>query len=96
MTMFRHPFDSSDKVLSDMVSKLKAYLSRHLNVLHMCYLPVHAAMICFLFSQLEGNIPHIETQIYEQFTISTLLRQKTRTEEPQQLKSLKDLCGKEK
>ena len=91
-----YPFNSSDKVLSDMVSKLKAYLSRHPNVLHMCYLPVHAAMICFLFSQLEGNIPHTETQIYEQFTISTFLRQKTHTEEPQRLKSLKDLCGKEK
>ena len=91
-----YPFKGTDKVLSDMVSKLMVYLSRHPNVLHMCYLPVHAAMICFLFSQLEGNIPHTETQIYEQFTISTLLRQKTRTEEPQRLKSLKDLCGKEK
>ena len=30
------------------------------------------------------------------FTIATLLRQKTRTEEPQRLKSLKDLLGKEK
>ena len=78
-----YPFNGSDKVLSDMVSKLKVYLSRHPNILHMCYLPVHAAMICFLFSQLEGNIPHTETQIYEQFTIATLLRQKTRTEEPQ-------------
>ena len=91
-----YPFKGTDKVLSDMVSKLKVYLSRHPNVLHMCYLPVHAAMICFLFSQLEGNIPHTETQIYEQFTVSTLLRQKTRTEGPQRLISLKDLCGKEK
>ena len=91
-----YPFNGSDKTLSYMVSKLKAYLSRHPNILHMCYLPVHAAMICFLFSQLEGNIPHTETQIYEQFTISTLLRQKTRTEQSQRLKSLKDLCGKEK
>ena len=91
-----YPFNGSDKVLSDMVSKLKVYLSWHPNVLHMCYLPVHAAMICFLFSQLEGNIPHTDTQIYEQFTIATLLRQKTCTEEPQRLKSLKDLCGKEK
>ena len=91
-----YPFNGSDKTLSYMVSKLKAYLSRHPNILHMCYLPVHAAMICFLFSQLEGNIPHTETQIYEQFTISTLLRQKTRTEQSQRLKSLKDMCGKEK
>ena len=90
-----YPFNGSDKVISDMVSKLKLYLDQHPNILHMCYLPVHAAMICFLFSQLEGNIPHTETQIYEQFTISTLLRQKTRKEEQQQLKSLKDLFGEE-
>ena len=90
-----YPFNGSDKVVFDMVSKLKLYLDQHPNILHMCYLPVHAAMICFLFSQLEGNIPHTETQIYEQFTISTLLRQKTRTEEQQQLKSLNDLFGEE-
>ena len=87
-----YPFNRSYKVVSDMVFKLKLYLSQHPNVQHMCYLPVHAAMICFLFSQLEGNTPHTETQIYEQFTISTLLRQKTRTEEQQQLKSLNDLA----
>ena len=91
-----YPFNASDKVVSDVVSKLKVYLDRHPNILHMCYLPVHAAMICFLFSQLEDDIPRTETQIYEQFTIATLLRQKTRNEELQQLKSLKDLCGKEK
>ena len=90
-----YPFNGSNKVVSDMVSKQKLYLSQHPNILHMCYLPVHAAMICFLFSQLEGNIPHTETQIYEQFTISTLLRQKTRTEEQHQLKSLNDLIGEE-
>ena len=90
-----YPFNSCDKVVSDMNSRLKLYLDQHPNILHMCYLPMHAAMICFLFSQLEGNIPHTETQIYEQFTIATLLRQKTRALEPQQLKSLKDLSGEE-
>ena len=90
-----YPFNSCDKVVSDMDSRLKLYLDQHPNILHMCYLPVHAAVICFLFSQLEGNIPHTETQIYEQFTIATLLRQKTRALEPQQLKSLKDLFDEE-
>ena len=90
-----YPFNVSNKVVSVMVSKLKLYLDRHPNILHMCYLPVHAAMICFLFSQLEGNIPHTETQIYEQFTISTLLRHRAHKEEPQRLKSLKDLFGEE-
>ena len=78
-----YPFNGSDEVISDMVSKLKVYLDQRPNIL-----PVHAAMICFLFSQLESNIPHTE--------ISTLLQQRARGEETQQLKSLKDLCGKEK
>ena len=80
----------------DMISKLKVYLGQHPNVLHMCYLPVHASMICYLFCELEGNIPHTETQIYEKFVIATLLRHKTRNEEQQQLKSFKDLRGEEK
>ncbi len=29
--------------------KLKDYLLSHVNLLHMCYLPVHAAMICFIY-----------------------------------------------
>ena len=91
-----YPFVKSD--IPDAGSKLKVFLKIHPNVLHMCYLPVHAAMICFLFVQLEGNIPNTETQIYEQFTISTLLRQKThyKYQEQQQLTSLKDLCGDKK
>ena len=90
-----YPFNGSDEVLSDMDSKLKLYLDQHPNILHMCYLPVHAAMICFLFSQLEGNIPHTEARNYEQFTISTLIRQRALKEEPRRLKSLMDLCGEE-
>ena len=62
----------------------------------MCYLPVHAAMICFLFSQHGGNIPQTETKIYEQFVIATLLRHKTRSKGEQTLKSLNDLCSEEK
>ena len=90
-----YPFESSRVNVSEAVSKLKVFLDRHPNVLHMCYLPVHAAMICFLFSQLE-DIPFTETQIYEQFTISTLLRQKSRKSIQQKIKSLKDLHGEDK
>ena len=80
-----------------MASRLESYLKVRANILHMCYLPVHAAMICFLFSQLEGNIPHTETEIYKQFTITTLLRQRAREMEPiQSIKSFKDLCEKDK
>ena len=90
-----YPFKELNKGVTDILSKINVFLTQHPNILHMCYLPVHAAMICFLFGQLEGNIPHTETQIYEQFTISTLLRQRARKKEPRRLKSLKDLFGEE-
>ena len=87
--------ETYNKDTCHMISKLKVYLGQHPNVLHMCYLPVHASMICYLFSQLKGNIPHTETQIYEKFIIATLLRHMTCNEEQQQLKSLKDLSEEE-
>lgn len=39
------------------IDKLKLYLKLYTNVLHMCYLPVHAAMICFLFKCFGDNLP---------------------------------------
>ena len=48
--------------------KLMSYLKSHVNVYRMCYLPVHVAMICFLY-EIEGDsIPQTETKIYESFT----------------------------
>ena len=88
-----YPFPTDSE---SMVSKLKKYLAQHPNVLHMCYLPVYAAIICFLFHVREGDIPHTETKIYEQFVIATLLRHKERSKEQQQIKSLKDLGDKER
>ncbi len=84
---------------SSLVYKIEAFLNQHPNVFHMCYLPIHAAMICFLFNELKGNIPHRETLIYEQFTIATILRHKTQYENHGtniRIKSLKDLSGEEK
>ena len=90
-----YPFKGTEKGTSEsdsMASELIAYLNLHVNILHMCYLPVHAAIICFLFCQLRNDIPCTETRIYEQFTIATLLRHERRDNEYVQLKSLKDLC----
>ena len=58
----------------DIRSGLIKYLKSHINVLRMCYLPVHAAMICFLYGKRRDKIPQTETRIYETFTILTLLR----------------------
>ena len=88
-----YPFQTDSE---SMVSKLKTYLGQHPNVLHMCYLPVYASIICFLFHVKDGDIPHTETKIYEQFVIATLIRHKKRSEEQQQIKSLEDLGVEER
>lgn len=53
---------------------LKAYLEDHPNVLHMCYLPLHIAMVTYLYEIEGASLPQTETEIYYHFTLSTLLR----------------------
>ena len=62
---------------SSMSAELKTYLSSHPNVLHMCYLPIHAAMVGFLF-KVSKNVPQTETEIYKHFTLLTLKRHFTK------------------
>ncbi len=76
-----------------MARKMTEFLDQHPNVLHMCYLPVHAAMICFLFSELEEDIPLRETQILEQFIITTIAKHQARKGEELHVRSLKNLSG---
>ena len=77
-------------------SQLKAYLNEHHNLLHMCYLPVQAAMICFLYEHEKGAIPRTETKIYEHFTRLIVLRQQRRSNRDAHLDSLEDLHGDDK
>jgi len=70
---------------------LKAYLKVYTNVLHMCYLPVNAAMICFLYSLIGDNMPQTETQIYEYFTRSIILRKLQQKKPDTKLKVLGEL-----
>ena len=62
-------------------SKLKHYLKERPNVYHMCYLPIQLAMVCFLFTKMEGTLPDTETDIYEAFTKHTILRSLYRNSE---------------
>ena len=41
--------------------KLKNCLESHLNIRHMCYLPVQALMVCFIFD-CEEDVPNTETE----------------------------------
>ena len=52
---------------------LKDYLRSHPNILHMCYLPIHAVMVAFLF-EVMGKVPQTETEIYTNFTNFAIIR----------------------
>ena len=65
----------SEDVMSE---DLLMYLNQHPNVHHMCYLPIHAAMVCYLFDKMGSQLPRTETEMYKQFTNHTLLRTLTR------------------
>ena len=78
--------------------KLKEYLLSNPNILDMCYLPVHAAMICFLFRYVQGCTSCTQTKIYEQFTLLIIHRHlKHRNADTEladtELLSLKELHG---
>ena len=71
--------------------ELESYLNLHPNVLHMCYLPVHVAMVSFLYEKMGKDIPQTETGIYKYFTLYTLLRKLRRVDKNIRLRSLDDL-----
>ena len=78
---------------SSPAGKLKEYLESNPNILDMCYLPVHAAMICFLFGYDQGCTSCTQTKIYEQFTRLIIHRHLTRSNADTELPSLKELHG---
>ena len=69
---------------------LHKYLHQHPNVHHMCYLPIHAAMVCFLYD-IKTELPSTETGIYKNFTKFAVLRILYRFEDDLYLPSLEDL-----
>ena len=83
--------DTSDRSVTR-ASQLKDYLADNPNIHDMCYLPIHAAMICFLF-QFTKNISSTQTKVYEEFARLIIQRHLARHEECKELASLKDLKG---
>ena len=53
---------------------LRTYLEHHPNIMHMCYLPLHMAMVTYLYEIEGASLPQTETEIYHHFTLLTLLR----------------------
>ncbi len=78
----RYPFDNTSNK-----STLKSYLDLHSNIFHMCYLPVHSAMICFLYDKC-GRIPETETKVYEEFIRLIVSRNNMRCNKPSHIDAL--------
>lgn len=52
---------------------LLSYLEKHPNIARMCYLPLHLAMVVYLF-EFGQDLPDVETDLYCKFTLHTLRR----------------------
>ena len=76
----KYPFTVPDKGM-----ELHKHLEQHPNIHHMCYLPIHAAMVCYLFNIMGGTLPRTETAMYTEFTNATLLRAIRREEEDEMI-----------
>ena len=72
---------------------LLSYLKSHVNVYRLCYLPVHAAMICFLYDNQGENIPQTESKIYEAFTLFSVVR---KSKQERNIKSFNSLTHDQK
>ncbi len=90
-----YPFEMSTSTDS-IVSDIRSHFDLHPNLLHMCYLPVHAAMICYLFQDFKGNFPTTESEVYFEFTKSLILRTLCQTREDVLIRSFDDISGNEK
>ena len=65
-----------EHALSETPAKARAlldYLEKHPNISRMCYLPLHLAMVVFLY-ELGQELPDAETDLYYKFTLHTLYR----------------------
>ena len=76
----KYPFTVPDKGM-----ELHKHLEQHPNIHHMCYLPIYAAMVCYLFNIMGGTLPLTETEMYTEFTNATLLRAIRREEEDEMI-----------
>ena len=54
-------------------SSLIKHLEEHDNLMNLCYLPLHCAMLVFLYN-IDATLPKTETEFYRDFTLSLLIR----------------------
>ena len=77
-------------------SSLIQHLESHPNLLNICYLPLHCAMLVFL-AQEDSTLPNTETEFYRLFTLTWMFRCSHKTGVyPSSLESFDDLSKEDK
>ena len=75
---------------------LVKHLEKHQNLMNLCYLPLHCAMLVFLY-EVDDILPETETEFYRDFTLSLLIRSiRKHTDMPPNLESFDCLPDAEK
>ena len=69
-------------------SSLIKHLEEHENLMNLCYLPLHCAMLVFLY-KVDAILPETETEFYRDFTLSLLIRGTRKNVELKPLHKLK-------
>ncbi len=77
--------------------QLIQHLEQHPNLMNLCYLPLHCAMLVFLYEQGNATLPVTETEFYRYFTLSSIFRTISKgTKYIDKLTSFDQLLPKEK
>ena len=67
------PFSNSCNSAESKKKKLNSFLQSHPEVLDWCYLPVNAAIICFLYKRNSDILFETQTEMYKLFTVSIIV-----------------------
>ena len=88
------PFSNSVNAAELSTENLKTFLESHSGILDLCYLPVNAAIICFLYN-CDQLLPETQTEMYKHFTTSIIIRQLKQYNPSFKLHFLEDLKDEE-
>ena len=63
-----------NKAKKERAQQLIQHLEQHPNLMNLCYLPLHCAMLVFMYELEDVTLPKTETEFYRDFTLSILIR----------------------
>ena len=89
------PFSEPSNTAEPSKKKLKKFLKSHPGVLDLCYLPVNVAILCFVYDCKSEILPETQTEMYNLFTTSVIIRQLKKSDKLAKLTSLEHLQGED-